>query len=204
MRFALSLLVAMSAVTACRPEPVPHNPVTTPTGPSLDQPAGTPEHADDHAVDRDTTQSVAPAGSVVTKTDGSQLDLATLWTNHRALVVFYMGGWCPHCKRQLETLQQYQPDIAKTDTVIVGVSADKPEDAKALHDKLSLGFDLVSDPDLGVIAKWGVEDVAQHIAYPATFVVEKGGAISFRKVGANPTDRPSIDEIMAALRAHQN
>jgi peroxiredoxin len=198
---SLLVFAMLVLIGACRPEPVPHNPITTPTGPTLDQPAAMPEHSDDHAVDRDTTQSVAPAGSTVTKTDGTPLDLATLWDKHRALVVFYMGGWCPHCKRQLETLEQYQADIGKADAVIVGVSADKPEDAKTLHDNLHLDFELVSDTDLAVISKWGVEDVSQHIAYPAVFVVEKGGAISYRKVGANPTDRPSIDEIMGALNA---
>ena len=192
MRFAVVMVFGLGMLAACRPEPVPHNPGRGPRGP-----------VEEHVVDRDPTQSKAPDESVVVRADGTQFDLATLWQKHRALVVFYMGGWCPHCKRQLETLQQYQKEISELDAVIVGVSADKPEDAKAFHDKLGLAYELVSDPDLTVIAKWGVEDVGQHLAYPATFIVEPGGAISFRKVGTGQTDRPTIEQIMTALRNTQ-
>lgn len=185
-------LLAALALASCRPEPIPHHPSR-----------GAGVGVGERDVDRDPTQRQAPAGSVVARPDGTTLDLATLWDKHRAVVVFYMGGWCPHCKRQLAALQAAQKDIADLDAVIVGVSADKPEDAKALHDSLNLTFELASDPTLEVIAKWGVEDVGQHLAFPATFIVEKGGAISYRKVGKNQTDRPTTDEIVTALRNTQ-
>jgi peroxiredoxin len=50
-----------------------------------------------------------------------------------------------------------------------------------------------------VITKWGVDDYGKGIARPATFVVEQGGAISYRKVGEKASDHPSIDELLAAM-----
>jgi len=152
----------------------------------------------DPAVDRDVTLDVAPGG-VVQSQDGSNVDLGTMWVSQRAVVVFYMGGWCPHCQKQLGDLNNAQKQFADRNTKVIAISADSVDDAKAMRDKLSLGFDLYSDPQLAVIAKWGVEDYGQNIARPATIIVEPGGSISYRKVGSKPDDRPSVDQILAAL-----
>src|SRR4051812_35177548 len=98
------LLIMLVGTLGCRPEPIPHNPSRGGGGGA--------KHVDH---DIDTTQQRAPTNTVVTKNDGTTLDLAPMWDKHRALVVFYLGGWCPHCKRQLETLQQYQKEISDLD-----------------------------------------------------------------------------------------
>ncbi|MCX5747591.1 MAG: redoxin domain-containing protein [Proteobacteria bacterium] len=154
-------------------------------------------------VDMDTTKGVAPDGSIVVKTDGTEFQLEQLWAKDRVLLVFYLGGWCPHCKRQLETLQQYQKDIGAAGAVIAAISVDTPDKAKELHDNLKLQFELYSDANLATIQKWGVEDTANHTAVPATFIIEKGGAITYRRVGKSPTDRPTVEELLAALQNSQ-
>lgn len=152
----------------------------------------------DPTVDRDVTLDVAPGGVVLGR-DGSNIDLGSLWVKERAVVVFYMGGWCPHCQKQLGDLNNAQKQFTDRGARIIAISADSTTDAAAMRDKLTLGFDLYSDPDLAVIAKWGVEDFGSHIARPATFIVEPGGSISFRKVGSKPEDRPTVDQLLAAL-----
>lgn len=154
----------------------------------------------DPSVDRDVTLDVAPGGVVLAR-DGANVDLGTLWVSQRVVVVFYMGGWCPHCQKQLGDLNNAQKQFTDRGAKIVAISADSPQDAGAMRDKLSLGFDLYSDADLAVIAKWGVEDYGSRIARPATFIVEPGGSISFRKVGSKQEDRPSVDDLLAALGA---
>jgi len=184
----LSVLVVLGA---CRPEPVPLNPHKR-----SNKIAGKPE------VDRDTTLSVAPA-AVVKKRDGTEFDLATLWDkgqDKKVVVVFYRGGWCPHCKKQLGELQAHYRQFNDAKAVIVGISNESGPDATALRDNLGLGFELYSDPELTVITGWGVEDYGAGIARPATFVVEPGGAITYRKVGENPADHPSMDELLSALK----
>jgi peroxiredoxin len=114
-------------------------------------------------------------------------------------VVFYMGGWCPHCQKQLGDLNNAQKQFSDRNVRIIAISADPVDAAAAMSSKLTLGFELYSDPDLAVIAKWGVEDYGANIARPATFIVEPGGNISFRKVGTKPEDRPTVDQILAAL-----
>jgi len=152
----------------------------------------------DPSVDRDVTLDVAPGGVVLGR-DGGNVDLGTLWVSQRTLVVFYMGGWCPHCQKQLGDLNNAQKQFTDRNVRIIAISADAVADAAAMSSKLTLGFDLYSDPELAVIAKWGVEDFGSHIARPATFIVEPGGAISFRKVNSKPEDRPTVDQLLAAL-----
>jgi len=185
----LAALAVVVLVTACAPAPV-LNP-----NKHSNRAAGRPE------VERDPTLAIAPA-AVVKKRDGSEFDLATLWaegTDHKVVVVFYRGGWCPHCKKQLGELQAHYRDFNDAKAVVVGISNESGADATALRDSLGLGFELYSDPELSVITKWGVEDYGAGIARPATFVVEPGGAITYRKVGESPSDHPTMDELLAAL-----
>ena len=178
-------LALVAVVTACTPQRV-ENPHKRP--PTSAQPD----------VERDVTLATAPGGTVLSR-DGKPVELASIWGNQRTLVIFYMGGWCPHCAKQLGDLNNAQKQFTDRNVKIIGISADAPAAAGAMRDKLTLGFDLYSDAELTVISKWGVEDFGNRIARPAAFIVEPGGAISYRKVGAKPEDRPTVDELLAAL-----
>jgi len=182
----MRLLVLVLALAACRPEPVLNPAKGRARG-------GTPEVA------RDLTGNMAQAGTVTTRA-GAPLDLGTLWEKQRVVVVFYRGHWCPHCKHQLGELNQHQKELAEREAIVVAISSDTPEDADVIHKKLGLAFEVYSDAELAVITKWGVEDYGKGISLPATFVVEPGGAISYRKVGDKPSDHPSIEELLAAMK----
>ena len=176
-------LVLFVLLAACRPEKVviPHD-HSRPVNPEVNHEIG----------------SSAPDTSVVHARDGSNVELANLWASKRVVLVFYMGHWCPHCQKQLGDLNEHQRDFG--DSTVIAVSSDAPDDAGALKDKLGLVFDVYSDPDLQVIAKWGVADYGANIAKPATFVIQPGGQITFKKVGENQTDRPTVDEVIAAAK----
>ena len=180
----MRIYMLLFVLAACRPEKVqiPHD-RSRPANPEVQQVTDT-----------------APTGGVVHARDGSNFDLSTLWQQQRVVLVFYMGHWCPHCQRQLADLQAHSKDFSELATTVVAVSVDAPDDAGALKDKLGLAFDLYSDPELSVIGKWGVADYGANISKPATFIIEKGGAISYRKVGENQTDRPTADQVIAELR----
>ncbi len=183
------MLIVVAVLVACTPAPVLN-------------PNKQAKRGGRAEVERDTTLAVAPA-AVVKKRDGTSFDLASLWDkdkNQKVVVVFYRGGWCPYCKKQMTELQNHYRDFNDAKAVVVGVSNEDPAAATAFRDSLGLGFELYSDQELTMITSWGVEDYGSGIARPATFVIEPGGAISYRKVGENPSDHPSMDELLAALR----
>lgn len=183
-----ALLVVAVVLIACRPAPV--------LNPNKDTKALEAESA----VQRENELSVAPGGTVQGR-EGAAVELATLWEKQPVVVVFYRGHWCPHCQRQLGDLEKRRAEITALGASLVAISSDTPADASAMKTKLALGFELYSDADLAVITKWGVEDFGQGIARPATFIVQPGGAITFRKIGEKPEDRPSSQQILDALPA---
>ena len=186
---AVRALIVLAVLAACRPDPVPLNPHKS-------------QGRTGNEVDRDVSLAPAPE-AIVKKPDGTEIDLSALWDkekDQKVVVVFYRGGWCPHCKKQLAELQEHHRQILATKSILIGVSNEEGAAAKALRENLELGFDLYSDPELAMITKWGVEDFEAKIAKPATFVVQPGGMISWRKIGTNPADHPSMDELLGALQ----
>ncbi len=186
----LAVVFVALALTACakpRIELQPHDRLPA---------VGEQHHDDDENL---VTNETAPS-SVVQNRDGVDVDLATIWATKRVLLVFYMGHWCPHCQKQLADLEAHASELAARGATIIAISTDAPADAAALHDRLSLGFELYSDPQLATITRWNVQDDKQNIAKPAVFIVEPGGAISYRHVGESQTDRPTIDQLLAALK----
>jgi peroxiredoxin len=176
-------VVLLALLVGCSPAPPPLNPYKQ-------KPRGGPPEVD-------KAREMASDGTV-TGRDGAAVSLASMWESSRVVVVFFRGHWCPHCQHQLGKLNEARADLEKG-ARLIAISSDSPEDAKALHAKLGLGFEVYADPQLAVITKWGVSDYTNGISLPATFVVEKGGAISYRKVGKKPTDHPSVEELRAAL-----
>ncbi len=60
-------------------------------------------------------------------------------------------------------------------------------------------FPLLTDAE-GVVAQaYGVWDADTEIALAATFVVASGGKIVYRMIGADKTDRPSVDQVLGEL-----
>ena len=178
-------LLLVMLLAACRPEKIenPHQHVAARTNPEVQQDVG----------------AAAPTESTVQARDGSNVDLTHAWADTRVVLVFYMGHWCPECQHQLAALNVRQMDFAAKHTTVIAVSTDSPQDAGALKDKMGLTFDVYSDAQLQTIAKWGVADFDTNVAKPSTFVIQKGGAITFKKIGQSTTDRPTVDEILAQL-----
>lgn len=71
----------------------------------------------------------------------------------------------------------------------------------ALKKRLGItAFDLYTDKGGAASQAWKVWDAETEISLAASFVVEPGGKVIFRFVGADKTDRPSVDAILAAVK----
>ena len=61
-------------------------------------------------------------------------------------------------------------------------------------------FPVLADPDGATARSYGVFDLlGDGVAAPATFIVRKDGSIGWHQVGADITDRATVEEILAAL-----
>jgi thioredoxin-dependent peroxiredoxin len=94
----------------------------------------------------------APEFSLTNQNNESQ-DLAALRGNN-VLVYFYPRADTPGCTQQACGLRDIAGQVG--DTVIVGISPDKPAALARFRDKYSLNFDLLSDLDHSVAEAYGV------------------------------------------------
>jgi peroxiredoxin len=96
---------------------------------------------------------------------------------------------------------------------LLAISVDPPEVSKEFAAKLAtdghgeINFPLLSDPDHRTIDVYGLHDPAYDgekfagIPHPAVYVIDKKGVVAWVKVESNYRERPTNDEIRAALNA---
>lgn len=138
-----------------------------------------------------------PTGGQVMWPRGDEESLAEVVGANKAVIVFFRGGWCPKCVAQLKELQDRRTEIKAKGAEIYIVS-------KVIDEDLDLGADGVhlmhvgDGDDLDTIKAWNVLDAENDIAKPATFVTSDG-KIVWSKIGSNPADRPTFEQILAAI-----
>ena len=96
---------------------------------------------------------------------------------------------------------------------LFAISVDPPEVSKELAAKLAadgqgeINFPLLSDPEHRTIDAYRLHDPAYDgeklagIPHPAVYVIDKNGIVAWVKVESNYRERPTNDEIRAALNS---
>lgn len=143
----------------------------------------------------------APAIDLVDH-DGAAQSLAA-WRGRRVLVYFYPKADTPGCTTQACGLRDIAGAVG--DTVLVGISPDAPAKLKKFHDKYSLGFTLLSDPEHSVAEAYDVWK--QKSMYGKTymgiersaFLVGADGTLEAVWYKVKPKDTPT--NLLAALGA---
>jgi len=85
--------------------------------------------------------------------DGAKVKLSS-FKGRKVLVYFYPKADTPGCTQQACGLRDVMPEVG--DTVVLGISPDKPAKQKKFDDKYSLGFPLLADEDHGVAEDYDV------------------------------------------------
>lgn len=147
--------------------------------------------------------------------DGISFKLKQLLKNQPTVLIFYRGGWCVYCSRQLGDLKKIEEPLQKLGYQILAVSPDKIEKIRGSLKKYDLSYMLVSDSDAAAIQAFGLAykvddatyakykkdyglDLEEHsgqghhlLPVPAVFVVDQKGKIFFTY--ANPDYRVRVD-----------
>ena len=107
-------------------------------------------------------------------------------------------------------LRALLPDDLQGDTEIVTVSVDDREgmqlmvDRVAADDGVEPDFIMLSDPDHGVIDRYGLfnPDAPPNrpLPHPATFVIDKEGVVRYRFVEVDYRVRPTNEDILEVLK----
>ncbi|WP_105258787.1 MULTISPECIES: thioredoxin-dependent thiol peroxidase [unclassified Pseudoalteromonas] len=88
--------------------------------------------------------------------NGEAVSLEALLKDHEVLVYFYPKAMTPGCIVQAEQLRDHKAELAKFNTVAVGISPDPVKKLKNFETKKELNFQLLSDEDHKVADDFGV------------------------------------------------
>jgi peroxiredoxin Q/BCP len=122
--------------------------------------------------------------------------------NVRHFIYFYPKADTPGCTKQACALNDVLGDIG--DTVVLGISPDKPSKQLKFAEKYSLGFQLLSDPDHAVAEAFDVwkEKSMYGRKYMgierSAFLVGEDGTIAEAWYKVSPADTPK--NLLGALR----
>jgi peroxiredoxin Q/BCP len=114
--------------------------------------------------------------------DGNPVTLSSL-RGQRVIVYFYPAAMTPGCTKQACDFRDSEADLAAADTVVIGISPDKPAKLAKFRDQESLNFRLLSDPERTVLTAYGA--YGEKMLYGkktvgvirSTFVVGRDGAL---------------------------
>ncbi len=77
--------------------------------------------------------------------DGKQVKLDSICASVPTVLVFYRGGWCPYCTRQLSALQEIESEIKSYGYQVVALSADHYSTAPKVIDRKNINYSIYSD-----------------------------------------------------------
>ena len=158
--------------------------------------------------------------------DGKKVSLKSVLGKKPSVVIFYRGGWCPFCNRQLGDLARYKDELAKKGYQVIAISPDQPQELKKTMEKNAVTYTLVSDFNADAMKQFGVAwkapdemvntykekykvDLEQYsgakhhvLPVPSVYVINAKGQITFAH--ANPDYRVRLDgkQIIAAIDAN--
>ncbi|WP_245747595.1 peroxiredoxin-like family protein [Parapedobacter koreensis] len=149
---------------------------------------------------------------------GRAIDLNKLVAAKPTILIFYRGGWCPFCSKQLSGLQDIAPELEQQGYQLVAVSTDAPEGLMQSATKEKLSYTLLSDADLAVSKQFGIafkapkgywemlpkttdgKNVDLLLPVPSVFILDTKGVIQFEYINPDFKQRLS-PELLTAVAA---
>ena len=154
--------------------------------------------------------------------NGKLLSLKKLLTTGSVVIVFYRGEWCPHCNRQLKSLQDSLSLITAKGASVVAITPEKSENVEKTIQKTQVSFQVVSDIDLKIMNAykvtfaWDTATTSKYKSYginlteknaskqnvlpvPAVYIIGKDGKIKYSFFNQNYEKRATVKEILGNL-----
>jgi peroxiredoxin len=143
------------------------------------------------------------------------------------VVSFFRGHWWPYCNMELEALEQIHSEVRALGAEIVVLTPELERYARALHKKLNLTFDILTDLHLKTAEQLGLvfilpdylrelyksfgstldrfnDEPEYRLPMPARYIIDKQGIIRAADVNADYTIRSEPSETLRQLRTLTN
>ena len=116
------------------------------------------------------------------------------WTlaEHRGknvVILFFLGGKCPHCMQQLQLFSKEIDALNKLNTEIVALSTDDLEASRALKENtegVKFPMPMLANPKLDVFKAYRAFDDFEGQPVHGTFLIDAQGNVRFQRISAEP------------------
>jgi len=149
-----------------------------------DKPLKEGDKAPDIAIPATQIEKVLPD-----KKDAKTLKLSDLKGKKNVVVYFYPKAMTRGCTIESCGFRDVSDQLAKLDTVVIGVSTDTLGEQQQFTDKEKLNFPLLADSDKKVTEAFGALS-PRGMAQRYTFVIDKTGTIKKAYTNVNVQNHP--------------
>ncbi len=168
--------------------------------------------------------ATAPAVTVKTA-DGADFDLGAALAEKPTVLVFYRGGWCPYCNKQLAELATFEPKLLALGFQILALSTGAPAGLAPTAEKNHVAYRLLSDRAMTAASAYGVafrvdsatvekyrgykvdlapvpgEPDARWLPVPTVYIIGRDRVIRFASSNPDFKVRLPASELLAAAEA---
>lgn len=147
---------------------------------------------------------VAPAFTLADQ-DGNKVSLKEFKGKKNVALYFYPKAMTPGCTVQACGIRDSKSALAKSDTVVLGVSPDPVAKLGRFILKQDLNFTLLSDEDHAVTEKYGAWDLKKFMGREfmgvlrTTFIIGKDGRL--KHVMSKVKTKSHHDDVLALITA---
>lgn len=126
--------------------------------------------------------NMAPAFTLLNQ-DGEKVSLKDFKGEKNVVLYFYPKAMTPGCTVQACGIRDSKKELAKLDTVVLGVSPDAPNRLEKFIEKQKLNFTLLSDEDHAITEKYGCWALKKFMGKEymgvvrTTFIIGKDGRL---------------------------
>ncbi|MFZ1132989.1 MAG: peroxiredoxin-like family protein [Terriglobales bacterium] len=154
--------------------------------------------------------------------NGKLVSSASLLGKGRFVLVFIRGRWCPFCVAQMEAMNCIAAAISAAGASLVAVSPQTEKQSFFMRDQHQLAFPLLVDARNQLARQFGLVyrvpeeqqglyrstfinlphvngDPSWELPIPASFVIDRDGAILFAAADEDYSERPEPLQILAAV-----
>ena len=147
--------------------------------------------------------NVAPAFTLLDQ-DGNKVSLKQFRDDKNVVLYFYPKAMTPGCTVQACGIRDSKKELAKLDTVVLGVSPDPVARLGRFIEKQDLNFTLLSDEDHAVTEKYGCWGLKKFMGREfmgvlrTTFIIGKDGRL--KHVMDKVKTKTHHDDVIALIK----
>jgi peroxiredoxin len=147
----------------------------------------------------------------LTAVDGTPVSLTAMLRRGPVVLVVgrgYPGYQCPFCTRQFGEIRSRAKDFEARGATVLWIYPGAGDEVKKRAEEfagaaeLPASIRLLVDPGYRFTTTYGLRwDAPKETAYPATFVIDRGGIVRYALVSREHGGRAPIADVLAALPA---